>query len=123
VWSSWYRFVTRWRVEGTAEEVFTIIEDTSDFVRWWPAVWLRVEILEPGDEVRLGRVQRLTSKGWLPYVLCWTARTTEKVFPTRLALEARGDFEGCGRWTFTADGPAVVAEYRWEVRARRPLLR
>jgi hypothetical protein len=40
VCSSWYRFVTRWRVEGTPEEVFTIIEDTPDFVRWWPAVWL-----------------------------------------------------------------------------------
>src|SRR5262249_44534728 len=44
-----YRFTTRWRVTSTPEEVYRILEDTPGLARWWPAVWLRVEALEPGD--------------------------------------------------------------------------
>src|SRR5262249_41373402 len=61
--------------------------------------------------------------GWLPYILHWTSRTLEKEFPRRIVLQATGDFEGHGCWTFTADGPAVDVHYRWEVRADKPLLR
>jgi hypothetical protein len=99
------------------------MEDTPDLVRWWPAVWLNVEVLEPGDARGVGSVTRLTSKGWLPYLLQWTARTVEKVFPERIVLEATGDFEGRGCWSFAADGPMVDMEYRWEIRADKLLLR
>ncbi len=118
-----YRFVTRWRVEATPEEVYRILEATTDLPRWWPAVWLRAEVVEPGDARGVGAVTRLTSKGWLPYVLRWTSRTVEKDFPRHLGLEASGDFEGRGRWTFTAEGPWTEAEYVWQVRADKPLLR
>ena len=30
-----YHFVTRWRVEATAEEVFDVLEKPLDLVRWW----------------------------------------------------------------------------------------
>src|ERR1039457_6644548 len=32
-----YHFVTHWRVEGTAEEVFDVLDNAKDLVRWWPA--------------------------------------------------------------------------------------
>jgi hypothetical protein len=110
-----YHFVTRWRVEGTREDVYRVIEDTPSLPRWWPAVWLKVEPLPPPDSYRL------TSKGWLPYVLAWTATTTEKVFPERIALAANGDFAGRGVWTFRQDGAFTDIEYDWEIVADKPL--
>jgi hypothetical protein len=121
--SSQYRFVTRWRVTGTPEEVYRLIDDPADFVRWWPAVWLRVEVLNPGDSDGIGKVVRYLSKGWLPYLLQWTARTVEREFPQRLVLRASGDFEGEGRWSFRGDGPEVAIEYAWTIEANKPLLR
>jgi hypothetical protein len=118
-----YRFVTRWRVEGTPEEVYRLIDDTAEFVRWWPAVWLKVEVLAPGDREGVGKVVRVLSKGWLPYLLRWTARTVEKDFPHRLVLHASGDFEGEGCWSFKADGPQVDVEYLWVIEANKLLLR
>jgi hypothetical protein len=118
-----YSFLTHWRAEGTPEEVFTLIDDAPGLVRWWPAVWLKAEILEPGDERGIGKLVRFTSKGWLPYILHWNARTTEKVFPERIVLQASGDFEGEGRWSFQADDSQVAIDYRWMIRAHKPLLR
>lgn len=118
-----YRFLTHWRVTGTLDEVFRIIDTPADYVRWWPAVWLRVETLDAGDAQGVGSVYRVTSKGWLPYLLCWTARTLAKEFPHRIEIEARGDFDGHGCWTFRPDGPDVLLEYRWEIAANKPLLR
>jgi len=121
--SSQYRFVTRWRVEGTPEEVYRLVDDPAGFVRWWPAVWLRVELLDPGDREGVGKVVRYLSKGWLPYLLRWTARTIEKEFPHRIVLRASGDFEGEGRWSFKADGSHADIEYLWMIEANKPLLR
>jgi hypothetical protein len=118
-----YRFVTQWQVEGSREEVYRIIEDAPGFVRWWPAVWLRVEVLEPGDAQGIGRVTRVVSKGWLPYILRWTARTVEKVFPERIVVRASGDFEGQGTWTFQQNGSCVEVLYIWEIAANKALLR
>ncbi len=121
--SSQYRFVTQWRVFGTVEEVYRLIDDPVQFVRWWPAVWLQVKILDPGDADGLGKLVQMVSKGWLPYILRWTARTAEKEFPHRIVLHATGDFEGEGRWSFKADGSSVSVEYRWTLTANKPLLR
>jgi hypothetical protein len=71
-----YHFVTRWRVEATPEEVFLILESTADLPRWWPAVWLAVEVLEPPVDGRGGRY-RMHSRGRLPYTLRWELRLTE----------------------------------------------
>ncbi len=50
----------------------------------------------------------LHTKGWLPYTLRWTLRVTEPITNTGFALEATGDLNGTGRWTFEQDGPEVV---------------
>ena len=118
-----YRCVTHWRVEGTCTEVYRLIEDASGLVRWWPSVWLRVEVLDPGDARGIGRMIQVVSKGWLPYILRWTARTVEKAFPERIVLTASGDLEGKGDWTFRQNGSFVEVSYVWEVDANKPLLR
>ena len=38
--SNEYHFISDWQVEGTVEEVSTIITDTVSLPRWWPSVYL-----------------------------------------------------------------------------------
>jgi hypothetical protein len=118
-----YRFVTRWRVEGTADEVYRVLDNPPDFARWWPAVWLHVDVVDAGDQAGVGRFVRFTSKGWLPYVLHWNARTVEKHPPHTLVIKAFGDFEGEGRWSLKQDGLFVDVQYIWSIEANKPLLR
>ena len=111
-----YHFITQWRVEGTAEEVYRILEDPVDLMRWWPSVYLDVREVEP-------EVFELYTKGWLPYRLRWSLRRTEAHPPTGFSLEAWGDFEGMGVWTFAQDGRYVDITYDWRIKAEKPLLR
>lgn len=117
-----YHFITCWRVKSTVKEIAEIIGDATDLVRWWPSVYLDVQVLEPGDEHGLGEVVGLYTKGWLPYMLRWQFRVTE-VGATGSTLEAWGDFEGRGIWTFEQDGPWVNVIYDWKISAEKPLLR
>ena len=120
-----YHFLTQWRVAGTIDEVKAVLgdSDASALVRWWPSVYLKVDEVEEGGEGGVGRVLDLHTKGWLPYTLRWRLRLTEPVTDEGYALEATGDLEGTGRWTFTQDGPEVQITYDWRVHATKPLLR
>lgn len=118
-----YHFVTRWRVEGTVEEVSAILEDALGLPRWWPSVYLQVEELEPGDKRGVGRVIGLHTKGWLPYTLRWKFRVTDSQHPHGFALRAFGDFEGTGVCTFEQEGEFVNLIYDWRIRADKPMLR
>jgi hypothetical protein len=118
-----YHFITRWQVQGAVEEVADILGDAALLSRWWPSVYLKVEILEPGDEQGVGRVVSLYTKGWLPYTLRWQFQVTESHYPHGFTLQAQGDFEGRGIWTFEQAGPWVNVIYDWKIRADKPLLR
>jgi hypothetical protein len=111
-----YHFITRWRVESTAEEVFDVLDNPKDLVRWWPAVYLDVKEVEPG-------VFELLTKGRLSYTIRWRLRRLESRRPHGFSLEAWGDFDGTGLWTFTHDGDCVDIVYDWRIKAEKPLLR
>src|SRR5437762_5981752 len=119
-----YHFVTRWRVEATIEEVQDILNDAADLKRWWPSVYLDVQIAEPGDpKTGVGRLVSLYTKGWLPYTLRWKFRITENRHPQGFSLEAIGDFVGTGVWTLKQEGPIAEVVYDWRIVANKPLLR
>ena len=120
--SNEYHFITHWRVKSTIKEVADILDNAADLVRWWPAVYLDVQVLQPGNEQGLGKVASLYTKGWLPYTLRWQFRVT-KVRADGFTLEAWGDFDGRGIWTFEQDGPWVNVTYDWNILAEKPLLR
>jgi hypothetical protein len=117
-----YHFITHWRVQGTVKEVEDIMSDAPDLVRWWPSVYLDVNVLKQGDTNGLGKVVDLYTKGWLPYTLRWQFLVTE-VNAHGFTLVASGDFEGRGIWTFKQDGPLVDIVYDWKISAEKPLLR
>ena len=56
--SNEYHFITRWRVQGTADEVYELISSPLDYPRWWPSVYLQTEEIARGDEHGLGRQVR-----------------------------------------------------------------
>ncbi|WP_246999888.1 SRPBCC family protein [Halosolutus gelatinilyticus] len=118
-----YHFVTRWRVQGTVEEVADVLSDPTDLPRWWPSVYLDAQLTKPGDEDGIGKEVSLYTTGWLPYTLRWDFRVTESDYPHGFALEAQGDFVGRGEWTLRQDGDQVAVTYEWRVRAEKPLLR
>ncbi|HEX8852654.1 MAG TPA: SRPBCC family protein, partial [Pyrinomonadaceae bacterium] len=120
-----YHFTSRWSVEGRVEEVADIIEDAAGLTRWWPSVYLSVEVLEPGAGAHgVGRVTSLHAKGWLPYTLRWKLRTVESRYPHGFTVEAfEGDFRGVGVWTFEQDGRLVRVGFDWRIRSEKPLIR
>lgn len=117
-----YHFVTTWRVRGTLEEVGAVFTNGPDLTRWWPAVYLDVRELEPGDTTGVGTTIGMYTKGWLPYTLRWQFRVSE-VRQDGFTLDASGDFVGRGIWTFAQEGPNVIITYDWKIRAVKPLLR
>jgi hypothetical protein len=119
-----YAFLTHWRLRGTAQEVYDVLADPLELVRWWPSVYLEVKELQPPDPATgKGRVVGLYTKGWLPYTLRWNFTVTELTPPTGFKLVAHGDFEGTGVWTLRQDGDFVDVTYDWRISAEKPLLR
>ncbi|HTK30307.1 MAG TPA: hypothetical protein VL309_12175 [Vicinamibacterales bacterium] len=118
-----YRFVTRWRVEGTCGEVADVLGNPLSLAVWWPSVYLAVEEIRPPDLHGLGRRVALLTRGWLPYTLRWEFEVVDSRYPHGFTIEADGDFVGRGEWTFTQDGPFVEIVYDWRIRAEKPLLR
>ena len=120
--SNEYHFITRWRMEGDVKEVSDLLGDALALPRWWPSVYLEVRELEPESAGRPAVIE-LHTKGWLPYTLKWQLRKTESRYPFGFSIEASGDFDGRGVWTFEQDGGFVNIIYDWKIRAYKPLLR
>jgi hypothetical protein len=118
--ASTYHFVSRWRVRASIAEVHDIISQPLEYPRWWPAVYLDArETTLPGAACR--RVEFHT-RGMLPYTLIWQAAVAENT-PERIVIEASGDLEGRGVWSFAQDGEFVDITFEWDVDVNKPLVR
>ena len=117
-----YHFVDRWRVEGDVDEVQAILEDALSLPRWWGSVYFQVEELEPGGPGGVGKLIRLHAGGWLPYTLRINFRTVESNAPHGFTMDATGDLEGKGIWTFAQDGPFVNVTYDWTIKANKAII-
>jgi len=117
-----YHFVDCWRVEGDIKEVADILEDALSLRRWWGSVYFEVKEIEPGGEHGIGKLISLRAGGWLPYTLRIDFRTVESRYPYGFSMDATGDLEGKGIWTFEPDGPFVNVTYDWTIRANKPII-
>jgi hypothetical protein len=115
---AYYHLISHWRVPGTQSDVAAVLREPRDLVRWWPEVYLAVEV-EEAD----GKVVHVHSRGRLPYTLRWSFRELEQHWPHGATIEAWGDLTGIGAWTLVQDGADVLATYDWRVRAEKPWLR
>jgi hypothetical protein len=121
--SNRYHFITKWRVEGTVDEVLEIMDDATQLPQWWPSVYLKVDRIKEGGDLRLGEEIALFTKGFLPYTLLWNFTIVEVIRGKKLVLKAVGDFVGTGTWLFSQDGQFVDITYEWDIRAEKPLLK
>ncbi len=117
-----YHFIDRWRVEGDLKEVADILEDALSLPRWWGSVYFEVKEIEPGGEHGIGKLISLRAGGWLPYTLRINFRTVESRYPRGFSMDATGDLEGRGFWTFEPDGPFVNVTYDWTIRPNKPII-
>jgi len=117
-----YHFVDRWRVEADVREVADILEDALALPRWWGSVYFEVKQLEPGGEGGVGKLINLHAGGWLPYTLRINFRTVESRYPNGFSMEATGDFQGRGIWTFEQEGRFVNITYDWTIQANKPII-
>jgi hypothetical protein len=117
-----YHFIDRWRVEGDVKEVADILEDAMSLPRWWGSVYFDVKLIEPGAEHGIGKVVRMRAGGWLPYTLNINFRTTESRYPHGFTMDATGDLEGVGIWTFAQQERFVDVTYDWTIRANKPIV-
>ncbi len=119
-----YRFIDRWRVQGTLDQIWEIMTEGADFKRWWPSIYLDAREIDPGDENGLGETIAFHAQGGrLLYTLHWQARTIELDKPHGFTIEASGDFVGKGTWQFEQDREWVNMTFEWVIRAENPLLR
>lgn len=117
-----YEFWTEWTVDGTLEQVCSIIRDVESYSEWWQPVYISTVIVEKGDARGEGRIVQLTTRGWLPYVLRWRLLVTEVAEPHSFAFTSSGDLEGEGSWTLRQVGAQVKLQLDWRVRARKSVL-
>ncbi len=118
-----YHFVTHWRVKAHVDEVFDIIGQPLEYPRWWPSVYLDCRELAAGGIHGNGRRVLFETKGLLPYTLHWEARTAETEFPNRIVIDAAGDFNGRGEWTFAQHGDYTNIAFDWNITVSKPLIR
>ena len=118
-----YHFVDRWRVAADVNEVADIIDDALSLPRWWGSVYFEVKELEPGEGNHgTGKLISLRAGGWLPYTLKINFRTVAESYPHGFTMDATGDLEGKGIWSFSQDGPFVEVTYDWTIRANKPII-
>ena len=118
-----YHFIDRWRVEADVKEIADILEDAVSFPRWWGSVYFEVNELERGEHNHgIGKLISVRAGGWLPYTLRINFRTVESRYPHGFTMDATGDLEGKGIWTFEQNEPFVIVTYDWTIRANKPII-
>ncbi len=117
-----YHFVTRWRLKASAWEVYDIISQPLEYPRWWPSVYLACREVAQGSPEGIGRRVKFHTKGLLPYTLQWESSVLGRIPAERLIIEASGDFDGRGIWTFVQDGEFVDITFDWKIAVAKPLV-
>lgn len=117
-----YYMPTSWRIKGDIHDVFQICSNFLDYQRWWPSVYLNIQVSgvdkETGNEI-----YSILSRGKLPYKLRWNSCKTQEDPPHAISLKAIGDLTGRGIWSFEQDGDYVNVRFDWYVNAEKPILK
>ena len=122
--SSHYRLITRWTLDGTADEVAAIFSDTESLVRWYPATYLDATVLRhgvPGGDT--GKIAQVRVKGWMPHTLRFTFCVSYSAPPLEFTLDTWGDFEGQLVCTSEPVGDKLALYYDWRIRVAKPFVR
>jgi hypothetical protein len=114
--STFYHFVSRWRVNESADAAYAVLYEVSDYPRWWPEVKEARQV----EEDRL----HLRTRSLLPYDITFTL-VREIADPRAHVLQARvtGDLEGAIRWTIAPQERGTLILWDQRVTANKALLK
>jgi len=111
-----YHFVTHWKIQGKAEEIYEILRDGERYQEWWRPAYVKTE--KVGDQKVRALVRAL-----LPYTLEFTTELVREVKPLELELLSTGELEGKGVWKLEPNGANTAVTFYWDVRTNKRLLR
>ncbi|MDJ0626030.1 MAG: hypothetical protein QNJ31_06670 [Candidatus Caenarcaniphilales bacterium] len=111
--SNVFHYVTEWRVKGKIEQVYEVLYNDQEIVKWWPSVHLNVQSIDAGEVDGEGKIINLETKGWMPYTLYWKYRVIKSNKPNYFEFEAWGDITGKGSWKLSQDGDYVNVTHDW----------
>lgn len=114
-----FHFITQWQLDAQVKEVYEIIKDSSSLSRWWPSVYLDVKTLYPGLANGVGKKVALLTRGYLPYTLRWDFEVIQIIPCNKIVLDALGDLEGRGIWTFEQAGQGCMVRFDWDIRFQK----
>jgi hypothetical protein len=112
-----------WAIDASIRELLAVVRDPLSLASWWSAVFLRVELIEPGGSDLVGLAVRFHSKGFLPHTFQCTARISRADPRGALIIETWGDFEGTGTIETRRTASGLSIGIVWRVRVRQPYIR
>lgn len=118
-----FHFEDVWRIDGSAEEVDAIFRNCHEIQRWWPACFLKVEILDEGDPDGVGGTVRALTKGLLPYSLQVMIKITAAQAHERYLLEFRGDLNGTTEAVVSKSDSGLQVLFYSQLRATKGIIR
>ena len=116
-----YSFVTVWKLEAPLKTVWDVISNVEEFPNWWQDV-VKIKILDQGDSQGINVLAEQTWQGVLPYQISLVLRTTAVDYLKSIKIEASGELEGTGKWTFTSEEGIVTVQYNWDVRTTKKVI-
>jgi uncharacterized protein YndB with AHSA1/START domain len=111
-----YRFVSTWELDAPPDVVYSVLQNTEDYPKWWPEV-RRVRRIDD-------RRAEMAVRSLLPYDLVFVTEESRQD-PEARVLEAAmaGDLGGFSRWTLAPAGLGTRAVFEEDVIAHKALLR
>mgnify|MGYP000879274227 FL=1 len=115
--------ISRWRLETTAERVWELLVNPTEWPAWWPQV-ARVERLANGDSDGVGSRHSFVWRSGLGYGLRIVITNTRVERCRELEGTASGDLHGLGLWLIDESSASEVRiTYRWDVELSKTWMR
>lgn len=108
-------FETLWEVNAPLPAVWELIQNSTDWPKWWRGV-CKVEERAPGDLNGVGKRQFFEWRSRLPYPVRFEMRVAHVDIHSRIEGIASGEVEGTGTWRFSMHGNHTILRYTWEIR-------
>ena len=116
-----YRFLDRWVIRASIEQVYDTIGDPLRYEQWWTDFVIRAT----GDSgpPTPGKRNELLVKAYLPYKVNFGLEVVEADRPRRILSRLSKDFDGTGLWTLEHSGDETVATLDWRPSVNHPLIK
>ncbi|MBV9961999.1 MAG: SRPBCC family protein [Parafilimonas sp.] len=116
--NNYYKFITRWKIEASINDVWYAIYKSEEWPNWWKGV-IQVKIIKENDEQGINGIRQYKWKSLLPYTLSFKMQLIEKRDFVFLKGIAVGELEGDGTWYFKEENAITNIQYNWNVKTNK----